>query len=131
MGTMGTRDPKDRTFLSAPPEAPMSDLKTLEAQIEALTRAGFAQVEACRQATSTVEILCREQRQVSTKLGMLCDDLREYIQVSNRRHSDNERAIRESDSKIRVIESWRGRAEERIKALEEAVERAPSAATSR
>jgi hypothetical protein len=94
----------------------MSDVKALEAQIDRLIAAGFSQVESNRLLGSSVEV-------ISGKVGRLCDDLREYMA-----HTDDR--IRESEGKIRVLESKYQDVDRRVKSIEEA-ERARRAAASR
>ena len=84
----------------------MSDIKALEAQVSRLIQAGFSQVESNRELSSTVAV-------ISAKVGQLCDDVREFIDHSNARHS-------ESEGKIRVLERKYADVERRLKPLEEA-----------
>lgn len=65
----------------------MSDTKALEAQIDRLLAGSFALVESNRLLSSSVAV-------VSAQVGRLCDEMREFAERSDSRHSDSERNIR-------------------------------------
>ena len=91
----------------------MADKEFLDASL-ALTKALYLLVEESRQGSSALRVM-------TSKVGELCDDLRDYSRRSDERHS-------ESESKIRVVQSRQDDFERRLKPVEEAYKAAAKAA---
>lgn len=85
----------------------MSD-KAVSDAILALAESQLRTVEVLRTTESTTRVMAE-------RMGRFCDRLEEYMQRSDNRHSDSERAIRVLDS--RVTDVFR-----RIQAVEKIVE---------
>ena len=74
----------------------MNEKAILDA-VAALAKAQLIGAEQFRETQSTMRVM-------TAKVGRLCDSLDEYMEQSNNRHADSERAIRVVSSELKDVQ---------------------------
>ncbi len=109
MGTMGTRDPKDRTFLSAPPEPDVSENSHTVKQAFLMFGDAMRSLNATTQHTNTL-------------LGSVIDELKSLHRGHQEIVQRMDAAAERSRDMYKLIVDNERKSDNRIKLLERTVE---------